>query len=180
MDWICSHDMEPSCFGIRYLDTREFTTKSITSSQMVQTNVSWIPGKPESLNPIHSLKQKMGINSVRNDSHLTPMWPWPLEASKLLLLWLGYSLRVSPHLSPRFLFQSPLSGFSVREPPPVGRSVCNLFLRNLLCPDLAGVLSPLRDPAFTTKQTGVPFISHLACQIYNTDLGKVKFFFNLI
>jgi hypothetical protein len=48
---------------------------------------------------------------------------------------------------------APSAGFSVREPPHVCRSVCNFFLRNLLCPDLAGVLSPLRVSAFTTKQT---------------------------
>ena len=81
-----------------------------------------------------------------------------------------------PSLSPRIPFRQTLADFSVREPPHVSRSVCNFFLRNLLCPDLVGVLSPLRVPAFTTKQTEVPFISHLVRQIYTRLLSKVKDF----
>jgi hypothetical protein len=56
-----------------------------------------------------------------------------------------------PSLSPRIPFRQTLADFSVREPPHVSRSVCNYFLRNSSRPNLAGVLSPLRVPAFTTK-----------------------------
>ena len=80
-----------------------------------------------------------------------------------------------PSLSPRIPFRQTLADFSVREPPHVSRSVCSYFLRNSSRPNLAGVLSPLRVPAFTTKLAEVSFISHMVQQIYTVGMSEVKF-----
>jgi hypothetical protein len=118
------------------------------------------------------VKNKMGIFSVRKDSHPTFRKPWSPKCVKLLLLWLVYLVRVSPTLSSRNLSVRNLAASSFLIPGSVIISDLGVLLRNKLppvwicecCPPYGFLLSflQIKEQAFYHLLEGSNILSSLS------------------